>query len=108
MVMRSDGAPQPFDALMLLWVGLWLIVSFLLFNGVAVVNIKVSRLPELLNCVNFGYEIDQDKACVVANLATCDASLKMYNVRVDRAAIMRVAYYTVAVVAAMLPRLLGD
>jgi len=32
----------------------------------------------------------------------------MYNVRVDRKSIMRVGYYSAAVVAALLPRVLGE
>mmetsp|Transcript_13442 Transcript_13442/g.33705 ORF Transcript_13442/g.33705 Transcript_13442/m.33705 type:complete len:109 (-) Transcript_13442:285-611(-) len=97
---------QAVEGAMIGWIGSCLVMAFLLSNAAALVNMKISRIPALLNAVNFGHEIDQDKALVVSNVLTCDASLKMYNVRIDRAAIMRVTYYSVAVMAALLPRLL--
>eukprot|EP00451_Oxyrrhis_marina_P034218 CAMPEP_0204362020 /NCGR_PEP_ID=MMETSP0469-20131031/39274_1 /ASSEMBLY_ACC=CAM_ASM_000384 /TAXON_ID=2969 /ORGANISM="Oxyrrhis marina" /LENGTH=283 /DNA_ID=CAMNT_0051350521 /DNA_START=123 /DNA_END=974 /DNA_ORIENTATION=+ len=84
---------------------LWLVLTFALFNSVAVVNLKFERLPTLANARNFGLEIDTGKLCFVHCLESNDAGLKMYNVRIDRRTIMKVTYYSVAVLATMAPRL---
>jgi len=85
---------------------LWLVLGFALFSAVAVVNLKMDKLPILLAARHFGQEIDLSKQCAVMELQASDAGLKMFNVRIDRKSIFKVVCY-VAVLSVALPTFLG-
>mmetsp|Transcript_69177 Transcript_69177/g.184376 ORF Transcript_69177/g.184376 Transcript_69177/m.184376 type:complete len:153 (-) Transcript_69177:106-564(-) len=104
MVLLSD--PPPAARIFLAVVTAWLVLSFSLFSAVAEVNLKLDRLPPLLNARHFGFEIDLDKRCAVDDMRACDAGLKMFNVRVDRKIMLKLGYYGIAGLSALVPRLL--
>eukprot|EP00929_Paragymnodinium_shiwhaense_P064884 TRINITY_DN32580_c0_g1_i1.p1 TRINITY_DN32580_c0_g1~~TRINITY_DN32580_c0_g1_i1.p1 ORF type:complete len:852 (+),score=181.94 TRINITY_DN32580_c0_g1_i1:170-2725(+) len=77
-------------AVALLLLGLWLL------NSIAVVNLKCKRLPALVHSLDFGVEIDRDRWCVAAHVASCEAGFPVHSVLVTRGAVLKLGYVSLS------------
>lgn len=76
-----------------------------LLNQIATVNAKSKRLPVLIHSLNFGHEIDHDKWCVSAHIASLEAGFFVYNVPVTRWSVLKFLYFAIAATSFLLTRL---
>jgi len=93
------------------WAAGWLLLALKFFRQISMVNMKFTRLPTILNGMDFGSEYDPTKTCLVAYvmtaLSTKHCGFLIYNVFVTNQTFVKTFYYSLAVVLSISSRLLG-
>lgn len=93
------------NVMAVVWITVLVLLGLHVLNQIARVNAKCSRLPALIQSLDFGADIDHDKWCVVAHIASLEAGFFIYNVPVTRWSVLKFGYFSLAATSFLLTRL---
>ena len=80
---------------------------FWIMNQISVVNVKCNRLPAMFSTLNFGIEIDHDRAVVVNHISTSDMGFFIYNNRITRIEVFKLLYFVFCIIFVLLTKAIG-
>eukprot|EP00747_Dinoflagellata_sp_TGD_P008035 gnl/TRDRNA2_/TRDRNA2_117665_c2_seq1.p1 gnl/TRDRNA2_/TRDRNA2_117665_c2~~gnl/TRDRNA2_/TRDRNA2_117665_c2_seq1.p1 ORF type:complete len:210 (+),score=29.93 gnl/TRDRNA2_/TRDRNA2_117665_c2_seq1:2-631(+) len=90
------------------WATALLLLSLRLLSQIAVVNLKCKRLPGLVHSLDFGNEIDHDRWCVAAHIATEEAGFPVHGLLITQGAVLKLVYISLVGLCLLITRLFVD